>query len=286
MYKQILALDLAHRVDNFSAKIKDLSNQESLVFNNTEDFLANKNSRENIDCLLVSIFQDINKSFLESLVNLKFIFVFGSSLKRIDLDFCKEKNIRVTNVTGYCDEETAEWIMLQILKHCRSQNLALSVNHKVLGLVGVGAVGREVFKRAQSFNMKILYNSSSHDKEIEYLGAVFSTKEYLFENSHIISFHTPSHLMWLTPELLQKCKAHTLVINSCFGEIISPHELIQVLKKRADLKMVMDSVAGASYEEAKAHVIIDHQAAYFTLEMKKRLADIFFSQLRAQKKQL
>lgn len=231
------------------------------------------------DALLVSIYEVLDKFFLSRFPNLKYIGVLGTSSKKIALDYCAEHNIKVSVVHEYCDHETAEWVILQILKFYRERDAPQSVYEKSLGLVGVGAVGRKVAQKALGLGMKVNFFAPSKYPELVNLGAQALSLEELFKNSTVISFHTPPQLAWLTRELLDKLPKDALLINTCMGKVSPRCELEQFLVQRPDVKLIIDSIAALSYPELKHRVLFCDAKAYETLDSKQRLINKFFANL-------
>src|SRR5690606_31619937 len=94
--------------------------------------------------------------------------------KRIDLEECKRRNIHITNVSHYCDFETAEAILAYILNFYRKlgsfSNRAgpvRSLRGKSIGIIGMGGVGLELAKLTSGMKMRVSYFSRSRKPEIE-----------------------------------------------------------------------------------------------------------------------
>jgi phosphoglycerate dehydrogenase-like enzyme len=231
------------------------------------------------DAILVSIYQDLSESFLKKFINLKYIGVLGTSSKKIALNYCENNNIKVSCVYDYCDHETAEWVILQILKFYRDQEKPQSVYEKTLGIVGAGAVGTKLAHKAWALGLQVNFYAPSVHSELVSLGAHALSLEELFKNSSIISFHTPPQVVWLKREFLDQLPEGALLINTCMGKIAADHVLEQFLSQRPDVTLIMDSIAALSYGELKNQSLMSTRSAYETIDSKNRLAHKFLANL-------
>ncbi|MCA9508423.1 MAG: hypothetical protein KC505_08385 [Myxococcales bacterium] len=278
-FKQLIALDVAHRIDNFSQQIKTAALPKPIEINNSDEiFRLESSDRKNADALLISIYTEVSEEHLRALPLLRYIGILGSSTAKIPLNYCQSKNIKVKAVNDYCDYETAEWVIGQIISHFRNCHPAKSVFDKKLGVIGVGNIGGQVLKVATALGMKVYFNARhSHDELIK-MGARSAGKEEIFSQCDVISFHTPAHYAWLSDKELRHTKAHALFINSCFGKISLDDCLEKFLHAREDVVMRMDSIAFMSYP-IKNQVIIDERPAYDTIDSRNRLINKFFANI-------
>ena len=74
----------------------------------------------------------------------------------------------------------------------RSKFMGVELRDKILGIVGLGKIGREVARRAQGLEMKVIgfdpYLSSEHAQK---LGIEAVTFNELLERADFITFHVP-----------------------------------------------------------------------------------------------
>jgi lactate dehydrogenase-like 2-hydroxyacid dehydrogenase len=108
---------------------------------------------------------------------------------------------------------------------------------KTLGVCGLGRIGRGVAKRAQGFEMRILYTDAMRAPvEVEReLGAQFVDKETLFRESDFVTLHVPllpetQHYVSVKELKLMKKTAH--LINASRGPVVDEKALVQALRER------------------------------------------------------
>ena len=196
---------------------------------------------------------------------LRYIGVLGTSLKRLDLAYCAANDIAVMPVKEYCDDETAEWVILQILKFFRERPEPLSVYGKGLGVIGMGQVGKKVVSRAQALGLEILRKEGEEPASLE----------RVFANADVISLHTPAHVPWLESRYLERMKKNALLINTCLGRITPASTLEVFLASRPDITLILDKIASASYLALKPRALGSESSAYETLDSEARLIKNF-----------
>ncbi|MEJ2604798.1 MAG: NAD(P)-dependent oxidoreductase, partial [Gammaproteobacteria bacterium] len=113
-------------------------------------------------------------------------------------------------------------------------SLGTRVHGKTLGIIGFGAIGQAVARRAAGFDMPVCYTSRSRkpDAEAE-LGARFvATAEELVSQADIITLHTPLTAETrglVDAELLARCKPGAVLINTGRGPLVDEAALVEAL---------------------------------------------------------
>lgn len=278
MFKGIVAVDVASRIPDFYARMREMVSLEPKVANKLESLEITKVEAQTIDGLLVSIYEDLRSEFLERLPALRYIGVLGTSTKKIDLEYCAAKSIRVSVVKEYCDEETAEWVMMQILKFFRERKEPVSAFGKTLGVIGFGSVGHKLARKAEGLGLTVLVNTRSGCAE----PWAKASKEQIFAKSDVVSFHTPPHTAWLSMEELRHTKKDALLINTCLGFVDNGQDLQGFLLKRPDVTVIMDKVALGSYGNLGWPLFASRENAYETADSKKRLIERFIELISEQ----
>lgn len=176
----------------------------------------------------------------------------GVGTDNIDLEAAAARGIAVSN-TPVVTEDTADLAFALILGACRRVGanerflragrwtcsaplaaLGTRVHGKTLGIIGFGAIGQAVARRAAGFDMPVCYTSRSRKPDAEArLGARFvPTAEELVARADIVSLHTP-----LTPAtrgmvdaaLLAKFKPGAVLVNTGRGPLVDEEALAAAL---------------------------------------------------------
>lgn len=152
----------------------------------------------------------------EELVNalpssLKFLAHCGAGYDQIDVHACSARNppIRVSNTPTAVDDATADVNMFLIIGALRNFNSGMSalregnwrgnpgavLGHdpqgKVLGILGMGGIGRNLKRKAEVFGMKVIYHNRRQLSEELSEGAQYVTFDELLSTSDVISLNLP-----------------------------------------------------------------------------------------------
>jgi glyoxylate reductase len=171
----------------------------------------------------------------------------------VDVGAAAARGVVVTNTPGVLDDATADLTLALILAATRrvaegdrliragrewawgmSFMLGTGLRGKLLGIVGLGGIGRRVAERARAFGMEIAYHQRSRAPgEVEAaLEAERLPLGQLLENADVLSLHCP-----LTPETrhligaaeLAAMKRSAVLVNAARGPIVDEQALAQAL---------------------------------------------------------
>jgi len=136
-------------------------------------------------------------------------FPAGAGYDQIDVPVCTAHNIRVSNVPTAVDDATADTAVFLTLGALRGFNLPLinlrkglfrgetppPLGHdpqgKVLGILGMGGIGRNMAKKLRAFGMSVqYYNRNKLSEDLED-GAKYVEFEELLKTSDVISLNLP-----------------------------------------------------------------------------------------------
>lgn len=148
---------------------------------------------------------DFSREVIRSLPHLKLIARHGSGTNNIDYAEAMRRGILITNTPGANAEETADLtfaLILNLERHVSLMDAELkrgvwrkraghSLYGKTIGIIGVGAIGRAVARRAMGFGMDILGNDIQENPEAAKMGLIFTTLNDLLRRSDIVTIHTP-----------------------------------------------------------------------------------------------
>jgi glyoxylate reductase len=174
----------------------------------------------------------------------------GVGFDNIDVQAAAARGIQVSN-TPVVTEDTADLTLALMLATCRRLNvseqrlragdwtggmrtLGMRVHGKTLGVVGFGAIGQAVARRAAGFGMRILYHGPNRKPEAEAaLAATYCADlKALLGASDIVSLNCP-----LTPQTRHVMNAETLawmrpgavLINTGRGALVHESALVEAL---------------------------------------------------------
>ena len=117
----------------------------------------------------------------------------------------------------------------------RGAKKAFELEGKTVGVIGMGAIGRETAKICQGCGMKVAgYDPFMSQEKIEALGAeYYADYQELLKDADIVTIHVPltdDTRNMIAKEQLALMKKTALIINCSRGGIINEADLVQALK--------------------------------------------------------
>jgi glyoxylate reductase len=182
---------------------------------------------------------------LDLLPGLRLVANFGVGYDRLGVDQLRERGIAVTNTPGVLDAATADLTLALILaarrrivegdQRVRAREwvgswadsfLAEELTGSTLGIVGLGRIGQAVARRAQGFELRVLY-AQRHRAETT-LGE-YRELDRLLGEVDIVTIHAP--LTGETRGLIDARRLSLLKDGACFvntarGEIVDEPALV------------------------------------------------------------
>ena len=203
------------------------------------------------DCIgIIAGTEKYSREILEDLPRLRVISRLGVGMDNIDVEYAIKKNIAIFKTLQSPVLAVAEMAVahiLNILRNVSSSNNNLKNGNwnkemgslfsgKTLGIIGLGAIGKELVKICRGFNLNILAYDKFEDKNFADAHNIKYVKlDNLLRKSDIISIHL--NLSKDTDKLidenkLKKLKKDAVIINTARGEIIDELALKNHLEKK------------------------------------------------------
>ena len=206
-----------------------------------------------VDGMICLLTDRVDSELLDANPNLKVVSNYAVGYNNIDVDAATARNIAVTNTPGVLTDCTADmaWALLMSLARrvvegdelVRSgrwtgweplQLLGCEVTGATIGFVGFGRIAKATAKRAQAFDMRVLYWNRTRlapDEETR-LGVEYRDFDDLFPECDFISVHVAlceetRHLL-STPEFA-KMKSTANLINTSRGAVIDEAALVNAI---------------------------------------------------------
>jgi glycerate dehydrogenase len=195
---------------------------------------------------------------LKQLPKLKLIAVAATGTDVVDKAYCKEAGIAVVNIRNYAFNTVPEHVVAlmfalrrnllayvedvragrwgKVNQFCFFDHPIRDIAGSTMGVVGFGAIGRAVAKRAECLGMKVLpYDIVDVPGRVDF--------DTILRESDIITLHMP-----LTPETknmigaaeFKKMKPTAILINTARGGLVDEAALAEALKN--------GTIAGAGFD--------------------------------------
>ncbi len=194
----------------------------------------------------------LNAENMKEAKSLKYIGLFATGYNNIDVEYAHKNNITVCNAPGYSTEAVAQHtiaFILAILDRVGEYNetvrqgdwiksrtfsyfpLPLSeLSQKTIGIVGYGAIGRQVAKIAKAFNMKVIVNNRSKVNDESVTQVSF---DELLEKSDVVTLHCPLNKdseNIMNEEAFNKMKDGAIFVNTARGGMVDETALKKALE--------------------------------------------------------
>lgn len=209
---------------------------------------------EKYDAIIAGV-ENYDEKILSKAKKLKLISRVGIGIDSINLDFCKNKGIKVLKVKSP-NEAVAEYSIAAIISSLRCFStmnhdlhrgkwnpvLGKSLSESTVGIVGYGKIGKLISKYLLALNVnKILVHDIKNFKKTNKI--VFCSKKTIFERSDIISLNislnqkTQNFLSFKEINLIKKPLS---IINTSRGKIINEKALLKGLKNKKIKNIFLD----------------------------------------------
>ena len=178
---------------------------------------------------------------------LKFIDIAFTGVDHVGLDAAKEKNIAVSNASGYSNEAVSELVIgttLSLARNLRSVEdrcregkdktglVGWEIKGKTVGIIGLGKIGTRTAELFHSFGADILAQSRSrHENAANYIEQI--SQEELLRRSDIVVLHcllNDSTRGMINAEKLAMMKSSALLVNVARGPVVVEKDLVNALE--------------------------------------------------------
>ncbi|MCK1789314.1 2-hydroxyacid dehydrogenase [Pseudomonas violetae] len=214
----------------------------------TERAAAISRHGDRIDAVLTRGPLGLYAEEISALPALKIICVIGAGYEHVDLDAAADRGITVTNGAGVNASSVADHAMALLLSLVRDiprcdaavrrgewpKIMRPSLAGKRLGILGLGAVGMAIAKRASNgFDMTVSYHNRQNRKDVPY--DFCSTPTELARASDFLIVATPGgvgtrHL--INRQVLDALGPNGFIVNIARASVVVTADLISALEQR------------------------------------------------------
>lgn len=195
----------------------------------------------------------LREDVLKQLPDLKMIAVAATGTDCIDVAWCRENGVVVSNIRGYAVNTVPEHTFALMLALSRSiigykddvaagewqrsgqfcffSHRIFDLAGKRLGIMGEGALGQSVAQIARAFGMEPVF--AAH-KGVDGLGPLYTPWDEVIETSDVFTLHCP--LLPSTRNMLdmaefKRMKDTAIIVNTARGGLIVEEDLVQAIEQ-------------------------------------------------------
>jgi len=308
---KILHLDTNHKL---------LINQlNDLGFTNDEDYTSSKEEIQakihQYEGFIIRSRFSIDKTFLDTATNLKFIGRVGAGLENIDCDYAEQKGITLIAAPEGNRNAVGEHSLAMLLslfnklnkadkevrqgKWLREDNRGIELDGKTVGLIGYGNMGKAFAKKLRGFDVKVLCYDIKENVGDE--NAMQVSLNELQQQADVLSLHTPQTPLTINMvdnTFINQFKKSFWLINTARGKSVVTKDLVSALKSDKILgagldvleyeKSSFENLFTSTIPEAfqylidAENVLLSPHIAGWTVESKEKLAQTIVDKIKAK----
>ncbi|HBK80635.1 MAG TPA: glycerate dehydrogenase [Nitrospinae bacterium] len=188
-----------------------------------------------------------DRDFFEKASALRVLSIWGTGTDHVDLPAAKEAGVVVSNTPGVAAHSVAEHtlaLMLAAARQIPANDAALrrdewprgqmtQLTGKTLGLIGLGAIGRQTARIARGIGMRLIawtfHPDDAFAKELE---IEWVELDALYERADVVSIHvrqTPDTEGMVGEEAFARMKPGAILVNTARGPIVDEKALVRAL---------------------------------------------------------
>lgn len=194
----------------------------------------------------------LRRETLAQLPKLKMVAVSATGTDNVDIVYCKERGIVVSNIRNYASHTVPEHVFMLMLalrrnllafredvqkgewqkaaQFCLFTHPVRDLHGSTLGIMGGGSIGKSVAQIAQAFGMKVL---QSEHKGVTTVRPGYTAFNTVVRESDVITLHLPlkenTRHMISTAEF-ERMRPGAILINTARGGLVDEAALLQALQ--------------------------------------------------------
>lgn len=253
----------------------------------------------------------VDKELVDLATNLEFVARAGAGLDKLDEAYLKSKDIVIVNAPEGNRDALAEHttgLLLSVLhrlnfsyeqirkgKWDREGNRGIELKGKVVGIYGVGFMGKAFAKKLAGFRCEVIGYDKYHAFEDEFVRQV--SLDELFKRTEILSIHIPLNdetRYLFDKSYLSKFENLKIILNTARGEILRTSDLVELLNEDGIYGAGLDVLENEKPETYNAsekelikqlvnhpNIVITPHVGGWTFESYQRINEVLVKKLRA-----
>ncbi len=221
-------------------------------------------NEKGVSAILVRSATKVRKDIIDACPSLKLIGRGGVGMDNIDVEYARQKGLKVVNTPASSSQSVAELVMGHLFSIARFlpdsfKNMevgdfnvlkkkyanGIELRGKTLGIIGFGRIGQSLASYALGIGMNVIaFDRSSREVKVSlpindsYFEVIVNTIDKLddlLEKSDFISIHVPKQPNGeavITSNEFDKMKDGVIIINAARGGVINEVDLLSALSSR------------------------------------------------------
>jgi lactate dehydrogenase-like 2-hydroxyacid dehydrogenase len=187
-----------------------------------------------------------SRAMFEACPDLEAVISFGAGIDRIDMDEAIRRGVRIANGSGanaVCVAEHAMALLLSLAREIplldarvragrwRPPGLRRQISGKRLGILGLGAIGRNVARMAEGFGMEIAYTTRRPRSELPYRYFPQARELAFFADALVVACPGgPATHHLVDEQVMRALGSEGFLVNIARGSIVETAALARALR--------------------------------------------------------
>lgn len=260
--------------DMFREGFAELEQRYDVTFPERRDFTYEEVYRMLPHCdVLCSMFDfPVDRHLIDHAPHLRMVANYAVGYNNIDVAYCLSRGITVANTPDPVTGPTANLALGLLLAAARRiadcdrmlrtqrqhmkigvlENLGAPVGGTLLGIIGMGRIGKALAARAQACGMRVAYHNRHRlaAEEEARLNVTYMTKEQLLAEADYVSLnapYTPQTHHIIGRDELHMMKHTAILVNTARGPLVDEKALVEALADGTILAAGLDVFEGGDY---------------------------------------
>lgn len=192
----------------------------------------------------------LSKKVIDCADKLQIVSRYGVGLDKIDTTYLAQKGIELKIAANANTNSVADHAVGLMLSVCHNitrcdryihqkewkKPMGKDLHQSVVGIVGLGAIGKAVAKRLHGFDCKIMaFDKFYDDAFVSEYGIEKASLDDIFQQADFITLHVPAlpeFTPLITKEAFSKMKEDAVIINTARAKLIDQEALYDVIQKQ------------------------------------------------------
>ena len=190
----------------------------------------------------------ITRGVIEKSAGLRVISRYGAGIDRLDIEAARAKGIAVCNTPGVNAQAVADLTLALLLAVARKvpfldrntregrwpRSTGVELYGKTIGILGLGAIGKSVAKRAAGFSMRVMaYDPCLDEAYAKAQGIIAADFDGLVRSADFLTLHLPlspqtRHI--ISREVMETMKQGAVIVNTARGGLIDERAAYEFLQ--------------------------------------------------------
>lgn len=260
--------------DMFREGFAELEQRYDVTFPERRDFTYEEVYRmlPHYDVLCSMFDFPVDRHLIDHAPHLRMVANYAVGYNNIDVAYCLSRGITVANTPDPVTGPTANLALGLLLAAARRiadcdrmlrtqrqhmkigvlENLGAPVGGTLLGIIGMGRIGKALAARAQACGMRVAYHNRHRlaAEEEARLNVTYMTKEQLLAEADYVSLnapYTPQTHHIIGRDELHLMKPTAILVNTARGPLVDEKALVEALADGTILAAGLDVFEGGDY---------------------------------------